>query len=463
MRDIIFSVVILALLPACFRRPFVGLLVFTWLAYMRAQDLTWGFARGMRWSAYVAFVTFAGFLAGEKSRFFLPDVRCWIMIAMVVIAGIGITMSRSPDPYQISRYAEFTKIICIAIFTTVVVKSREHLRVLCWLIALSFAFYGVKGGLWGIQTLGQSPILRGPGGLLQDNNAFGLALTMAVPFLINIGLSEKREVLRRAFLWAVPLTVFTIALTHSRGSFLSLVGAFGVLIWRSRNRVAAMTVAFLVALVAVIVAPASYKERISTIASYEEDNSAQARFTSWAVAIRMAVDNPWFGVGMKKFRQHYLEYEPNPTPSQLAGTAIYVAHNSYLQAWAEMGSLQMALFFTLIGMTYWTCWKVRKKARRRYYSSWIINYATMFEASLTGYCIGSVFLNRADFDLFYHFVAIVIVFGYIAEQEMRDEHTYPRRSSGGDAPRGAIRRVSKSGFGLKPRLRGFRTAPRAGV
>ena len=57
MRDIIFTLMIAGLLPSCFRRPLVGLLTFSWLAYMRTQDLTWGFARHQRWSFLIAGVT----------------------------------------------------------------------------------------------------------------------------------------------------------------------------------------------------------------------------------------------------------------------------------------------------------------------------------------------------------------------------------------------------------------------
>ena len=74
MRDLILTLVLLALMPACYRKPFVGLAVFSWLAYMRVQDLTWGFARGMRWSYYVAIVTFAGYLVSkERRRWFERD------------------------------------------------------------------------------------------------------------------------------------------------------------------------------------------------------------------------------------------------------------------------------------------------------------------------------------------------------------------------------------------------------
>ena len=57
-------------------------------------------------------------------------------------------------------------------------------------------------------------------------------------------------------------------------------------------------------------------------------------------------------------------------------------------------------------------------AARRYYSSWILNYATMFEASLTAFVVGSTFLNRAHFDLFYHFVSLVMVFGHPTAAEL---------------------------------------------
>ena len=81
MRDLIVSLVILGLMPACFKRPFVGLVVFSWLAYMRVQDLAWGFARFQRWSFYVAIIMLAGFFVSkERRRFFLPDPRTYLLI-----------------------------------------------------------------------------------------------------------------------------------------------------------------------------------------------------------------------------------------------------------------------------------------------------------------------------------------------------------------------------------------------
>ena len=198
---------------------------------------------------------------GAVQRLFLPDVRCYLMLLLLAFVGIGVALSKNPDPVQLNRLVEFAKIIGIALFTTAVVQTREHLRVLIWVIACSFAFYGVKSGVWGVLTGGATAIKQGPGGMLADNNDFSLAMAMAVPILVHVGLSERREILRKAFLYSVPLTIITVALTHSRGGFLALAGGSSVLIWHSRSRVAAGLLAFFVASLAVIVAPPEYKER----------------------------------------------------------------------------------------------------------------------------------------------------------------------------------------------------------
>src|SRR5262245_18636027 len=235
MRDVFVSMILLGLMPACFKRPYIGLLVFSWLAYMRVQDLTWGFARDMRWSYYVAILMLFGFLLQPHERWFVVDVRTLIMILLLILTGIGLALS-SPDASVWTRYIEYIKVVLVALFTTAVVRTRDHLRVLVWVIALSLGFYGVKTGLWVIAT-GGAKILQGPGGMLADSNDFAMALAMAVPMLFQVGMTEKRPLIRRAFLLAVPLTILSIGATFSRGGFLSVATVAAIIVWRSRNRV----------------------------------------------------------------------------------------------------------------------------------------------------------------------------------------------------------------------------------
>ena len=459
MRDIIVSLVLVAVMPTCFRKPFVGLLVFSLLAYMRIQDLTWGFARDIRWSFYVAIITFSGFFVSSRERkFMLYELRTIIMMVLVVLIGLSILKNRGPDPRDLPGFVEYLKIVVIALFTTGLVNSRDRLRMLVWVIALSFAFFGFKNGLIGIASGGTAEILEGPGGMLKDNNDFALAMAMSVPMLVMLALSEKREILRKSLLACVPLTVISIGLTHSRGGFLALLVATLIMIFRSRNKIAGVALLGLFGMGGLLLAPAELTDRIKSIQDYEEDSSANARFAAWRTAAVMIQKNPVFGVGFGHFQDNYHRYDPANRDRTLRKTKGYVAHNSYLQIWAECGTPAFLLYMTLIALSLLDLWAVRAQARLRYHASWILNYATMFEASIATFVVGSVFLNRAHFDLFYHWVAIVLCFTTIARQHMTDPKLAPRRQQG----RGTLQPVAKPGFGRRPAKSGFDRRPVAG-
>jgi len=454
MRDLIVSLVILSLIPVSFRRPYVGLLTFSWLAYMRVQDLAWGAARDMRWSYYVAIVMIAGFVAERRDRWLLNDWRVWTMVAMVVIVIVSAAASDGLSPVeralQFDRVLEFIKIIGIAVFTTAVVKTREHLRLVVWIIALSFAFYGIKDGMWAIFTLFRGRIIQGPGGMIADNNDYALAIAMTVSMLFCVAQSERRPVLRRAFFAMVPLCMFTVLLTYSRGGLLSLIAGAFVMLWRSPFRWRGFVAAGVAAGVFLIVMPQSMYDRFASIGEYEEDGSAQSRFKSWGVGVRMALDNPILGVGLQGFRPNYALYDPNPSPEVLDGSGAKVAHNSYIQMWAECGTPSLVLYLALFAGSFWTVWRVRARARRIYVDSWILHYCTLFEATLVTFLVGSTFLNRAHFDLIYHWFAVVALFGRLAHTEMDDPSIGQPRSRS----RGELRAVKPVGFERSPSLGG---------
>lgn len=453
MRDLLVALFILGSLPSCYRRPFIGLLMFTLLAYMRVQDLTWGWARDQRWSYYVALVTFLGFVFSPQpdKQFFRPDLRCWVMIALAVLIGFSLLFSASLRPLDFENYTEYCKIIGVTLFTTAIVKNREYLRILVWVIALSLGFFGVKSGASFIAHGGGLVIERGPGGMLLDNNDFALALCMAIPMLLHLGLSERRVLVRRVVLGMVPLTVLTIVATHSRGGFLALALTAVVLAWRSRNRVGAFALLGLCAVGGTVLAPRSFIERISTISEFQTETSAQSRLDAWGVALHVIAAKPLLGIGYEKFQENYRRFDPHATTEAEGGPGTHVTHNSYLQIAAECGIPALLLYLTLFAWTFLDLWQLRREASARYHSSWILSYTTMFEASLAAFALGSFFLNRAQFDLFYHLVAIVIVFTAIARESMRDEFSYPLRAR----ERGALAVERARGFGARTRERGF--------
>lgn len=447
LRDLLVISVVVLSLPMAFRRPYIGLLLFSWLAYMRPQDLCWGMARTMRFSFVAALTMFLGWFAHEagRRRFTVIDVRTTSMILLTLIVSVSFAFAQKQTEYEVRYFLEFVKIILIALFTTGQVDTRQRLRWLLWLIALSLGFYGFKGGLFGVMS-GGAAILRGPGGMLEDNNDFALALVMNVPLLYYLGRSEHNRLLSQFTFVTAGLSIVTILLTHSRGAFLALCCTLMWIAWRSGRLLRALVALGVCAVAFLLLAPESVLERMATITEGAAESSAAARVRSWAIALRMIEDNPVLGVGLRNFQAHYLEHAPS-LPEE--GVRTYVAHNSYLQIWAESGSIAFMIYLLLLGSVFLTCARVFRMGRLHPQMGWAMDYARMFEATTVGFMVGAVFLNRGHFDLIYHFIALVGCLALVARREFA---AAPRQAATSTRRRGVAVR-------LRPALAGS-TLPR---
>ena len=405
MRDILVFAFVMLSLPTCFQRPFYGLLVFSWLAYMRPQDLCWGFARTMRLSFFVAVAMVGGWWAVERGRrsFAAWDFRTRSIVLLGLLVAISYAFAKFHTKYTNTYFLEFVKILAIALFTTGQVDTKARFKTMCWTIAACLAFFGIKGGLFGVLS-GGGQILRGPGGMMEDNNDFALALVMNIPLLWYLGMAEQdRPWVAKFTKIALGLTVITVVLTHSRGGFLAMTATALWIAWRSGKIMRAATILVLLAVLFPLVAPQEVLERLGSIGDAKE-SSAAARLMAWATAFNMIGANPLLGVGMRNFQPRYREYSVVPL-SDTSNT--YVAHNSYLQIWAESGTLAFAVYFVLLVSILLTSRRLFRLGRSRADLHWISDYARMMEATTVGFMVGAFFLNRGHFDLIYHWIALV--------------------------------------------------------
>ncbi len=413
MRDVVVFAVVFGALPFAFVRPFYGLLLFAWLAYMRGPDLCWGPAKSFHFSMIVAAVMYTGWALFDKRRFMRKDARNFFMILM----ACAITCSYIGAPLKIeavrSKFFEFIKVIAIALFTTGQLDSKRRIRAIIWVIALSFAFYGIKGGIWGLITR-DARIIRGPGGLLLDNNDFSLAMVMNLPFLHYLAFTEESKRVKRFLRVAFGLTVITIALTGSRGGFLAMSAAVGAIVLKSRSRMLAIVSAVVAALLILPFIPHEYWERIGTISTAAHtDASAIGRLRAWYVAWQMIQRHPIFGVGFQNFLYEYDKYDPG-----LNESIPRVAHNSYFQIWAESGTFAYLFFMSSILSTILLMRRLQRQLRNRGGPEWIKYYASIIEVSLYGFLVGATFLNRAHFDFVYQLMAIGVALYPVSWAEM---------------------------------------------
>ena len=60
MRDVVLLVAVVAVLPLCVYRPWIGVLAWSWLGYMNPHRLTWDFAYAFPFAQLVAAATLLG-------------------------------------------------------------------------------------------------------------------------------------------------------------------------------------------------------------------------------------------------------------------------------------------------------------------------------------------------------------------------------------------------------------------
>jgi probable O-glycosylation ligase (exosortase A-associated) len=155
--------------------------------------------------------------------------------------------------------------------------------------------------------------------------------------------------------------------------------------------------------------PEHWHARIASIATYEEDASAQARFQSWGYALEVARDSPILGGGFEIFRGN-----------RTATSAGYrSAHSIYFETLAEHGYVGLVIFLALGIGAYMTAGSIARRARGQPELAWAADLAAMVQVSIAAYAIAGLFLNLATFDLYYHLVAIVVVAASLVRQGLR--------------------------------------------
>ena len=412
MRDYLVLMLVVATIPLALYSPFYGLLGFSWLAYMRPQDLAWGLAASLPLSKYVALALMASMLLRGKVAIFRRGAVPFAMLGLWVWLLVS-SLNATYRDVAFEKFEDITKVILIAFMTTVLLTDGKKFRVSVAVIALSLGFLGLKYGLYGILR-GGVHFTRGVGGMIGDNNDFALALNMGLPLLVFTGLWIRSRWVRLAAFGLVPLTALTVVFTHSRSGFLALAATTLYLTFRSRRRALAIAAVVVMAGVGRLVVPASFYERIASIGTYQDDSSAMGRLNAWSASLHMANDYPIFGVGLDNFLFMFQNYAPDPDD-------IHVAHNTWLQVLAEAGYVGLLAYVALFLAAWGTMFSTERLARR-HRIRWAGDAARFLEASTLAFMVGGTFLNRAHFDLLYHVLILSFCLKRITLQEIAIQH-----------------------------------------
>jgi putative inorganic carbon (hco3(-)) transporter len=411
---------VIATLPICFARPWIGMLMWAWLGYMNPHRLTWHFSYDMPFAMMVAVATLVGLLF-TKDRKPIPWIRETYLLSMLWLLFTLSTVVAFYPGAAWEKWYTFSKVLLFTYVPLLLLQEKKRLRLFLLVIALSIGFYGLKGGILSLLGGGAARVIMPDDTMFGGTNGAAIALNMVLPMLLYLAREEETRWLRRllwaTFVFSIPAVLFT----YSRGGLIGLCAVLLCLAAKSGKFIRA-AVALAVAYVFVMTfAPPQWFARMDTIQTYEEDSSARARLDAWYIAYHMALDRPLLGWGFESIGESELieRYLPN------RGSGFQVnAHSIYFNLMGEHGFLGLGLFMTLVASCVLTLRSVRRGKGR---ASWVKSYSHMLEVSIVAYLVNGAFLSVAYADLFYHVVACVILLKVLADREAREAVT-----AGGD-------------------------------
>lgn len=410
MRDLFVTAIVLGVLPFVFRHAWVGVLLWTWISLMNPHRLAWGFAYSAPFAALAGGATLISLFTSRDPVRLPRDPILYLLLAFIAWTVLTTVFAVFPGE-SLNQLEKVLKIQLMTVVAMAVLHERKHIQLFVWINALSIAFYGVKGGLFTLQTGGGGRVWGPQGGFIEGNNELGLAMLMTIPLLYYLYLGISQVWLRRGMILMILLTVVAVLGTQSRGALLG-IAAMGFVLWL-RSPVNKITSGFAILLVGALMfafMPDSWHDRMGTIRTYEQDSSAMGRINAWETAINIANDKPT-GAGFAAYDKLIFDlYAPNPALDRAADPRIARAsHSIYFQVLGEHGWIGFALFLSVWWLVWRRAGRLRAQTRSSVEFEWVFSLAGMCQVALVGYLVGGAFLSLAYFDLPFNLLVIVVV------------------------------------------------------
>ena len=97
MRDLVLVAIVVGSLPFAVARPFIGVLMWTWIGFMNPHRLTWGFAFDMPFALMIAAATLLGLLFARDRRPIPRTRESLLLVAFWVVVALSTAFAMFPD------------------------------------------------------------------------------------------------------------------------------------------------------------------------------------------------------------------------------------------------------------------------------------------------------------------------------------------------------------------------------
>ncbi|NCT96015.1 MAG: putative O-glycosylation ligase, exosortase A system-associated [Comamonadaceae bacterium] len=430
MRDLLFALAMLALIPLAFVRPFNAYMLWGWTSAM----IPTGFLFGFMASARVNFI-FAGItlLLVVLRRVDWSQYRFnWAVVLYLVFllhATVSWLTGYAGNDNNFKYFDLLMKGLVFSMLMPMFVQTRMHFHAILLVVVFGLGLHGVIEGLKTVVSGGSHNMFGPAGSMLYDRNHLSTALAMVLPIAYYLYLHSVHRFARWGFLSVFVLIVLAIMGGGSRGGFVALAVVAFWLILTSRHRWRTLFIVLAMGLLLSQFVPDSVVARLETIGEAKEDDSFMGRVHAWKISSALALEHPFFGGGFHAVQVQYvwdhfktapslLDFLNLPEPEFVRAKA---AHSVYFEVMGDLGFLGLFLYLLIFSLPLLSRFSVKRMATRLGPDYvWARDLGDMLMLAVMAYLVGGASVSVAYLEMAYFMVMLMAVLQVHLRQRLNE-------------------------------------------
>ncbi|MEO8723661.1 MAG: putative O-glycosylation ligase, exosortase A system-associated [Sphingobium sp.] len=434
MRDLFFLAYLAVFFAMALKRPFLLVLVYAYIDIVSPQRLSYFLLNSIPISAIAFALALMAWATIDNKRDSRFSARQFILFLLLVYCGL--TTAHADFPVEAAaKWAWVWKSLVFAIFLPLTLRTRLRFEALSLIMILCASSIIVTGGIKTILAGGGYGVLN----LMVDDNSglyegstismVAIAIIPLILWLAKYGTIFRPSRLVRIYALALCGACVLIPIgTETRTGLLCIMLLGGLMLWRSRHRIAFGVAALALALVAIPFLPSSFTSRMNTIENYQSDESASTRLAVWEWTWDYAKSHPGGG-GFDAYRSNSFTYDSIKLVGEPGSERVVrdhvtdkgrAYHSAYFEVLGEQGYVGFALWAMLHLMSLVGTARIQRRYRANTdpAQAWIAPFALALQQGHLVYLLGAAFVGIAYQPFILMLLAMQAAFAtYIARHE----------------------------------------------
>ena len=410
MHDLFFVAFLAGLIALGFRRPFLFVLGYAYVDIVSPQRLSYYLLNAVPVSLIFFVLAVGGWLVVDDKKDTRLSIRQIILIVLLAWCAYT-TMTADFPTAALGKWDWVWKALIFAIFLPFTLRTRLRIEALLLFMVLSAASIIIVGG---IKTLaggggyGELNLMVTNNSGLYEGSIISTVAIAIIPLILwfgKYGTIFRPDWRVKLFCYALVFACLLIPIGTSTRTGLLCIGLLAVLMLRnSKRKFLYLAMVATIGLVAVPFLPKSFTDRMSTIKTYQQDESAATRVAVWKWTWEYVKQHP-MGGGFEMYRQNHIRYDIVKTDGTADNAKLDTTltvdrarayHSAYFEMLGEQGwpGLILWLLISIGGLVRMEVIRQRyRKAGEDY--AWVAPLASALQAGQLLYMLGACFIAIA--------------------------------------------------------------------